>query len=130
MPPLFLAGDLPTAPDLYWFVKPIAYVVAFVAYGLASGSRTRWITPLSAGILRTALGYALGAAAVLLVTTLPGPAIQAFLAICRFGIWFGIARLFFPKAKGRGAFAFAVLGVVLNLTLDWTLLGGVVTAPA
>jgi len=130
MSPLFLADDLAATPNLYWFVKPVAYVAAFVAYGVVCRSRARWTTPLFAGVLRTALGYALGAVAVLVVTTLPGPAIQAFLALSRFGIWYGVARLFFPDASGRGAFAFAVLGVALNLALDWTLLGGVVTAPA
>lgn len=132
---LFLDVDLPTTPVLYWFVKPVAYVVAFVVYGLLSEKRARGrsasvLTPLFAGLLRTALGYALGTAAVLLVTTLPGPVIQAFLALSRFGIWYGVTRLFFPRSSGRGAFAFAVLGVALNLVLDWTLLGGVVTAPA
>lgn len=132
MAPLFLDSDLPTTPVLYWFVKPIAYVVAFVVYGLAVDGRRRasWLTPLFAGLLRTALGYALGAAAVLLVTTLPGPVIQGFLALSRFGIWFGVSRLFFPKGTNRAAVVFAVLGVALNLGLDETLLGGVVTAPA
>jgi hypothetical protein len=130
---LFLDSDLPTTPALSSLVKPIAYVAAFVVYGRFAEKKRRSasaLTPLFAGLLRTVLGYALGAASVLLVTTLPGPVLQAFLALSRFGIWFGIARLFFSRGSGRGAFAFAVLGVALNLALDWTLLGGVVTAPA
>lgn len=111
-------------------VKPIAYVIAFVVYGHVAHARPRWTTPLFAGLLRTALGYALGAVAVLLVTTLPGPAIQALLVLCRFGLWFGLARLFFPGGKGRGAFVFAVLAVAANVALDYTLVGGAVFSPA
>jgi len=111
-------------------VKPIAYVIAFVVYGHVSRARPRWTTPLFAGLLRTALGYALGAVAVLLVAELPGPAIQILLAVCRLGLWFGVARLFFSHGTGRGAFVFAVLGVVANAALDYSPLGGAVFSPA
>ena len=127
---LLSSGDLPALAAISLLAKPIVYMLAFGAYGLALRGGGHWAKALLAGTVRTALGYALGAVTMILVTSLPGPVVQILLGVCRFGLWFGLGRLFFPRASGRSATLFAVLGVALNLALDWTLLGGAVVAPA
>lgn len=127
---LLSTGDLPASSAVALIAKPVLYVAVFAAYGRAVGSRAHWTKSLLAGAVRTALGFALGAVLLVLVTTVPAPVIQLFLGLCRFGLWFGLGRLFFPRGSGRGAFVFALAGVALNLALDWTLLGGAVVAPA
>jgi hypothetical protein len=125
---LLLESEIGLPSILTWLVKPAVYIGAFAIYGIVSKARARFTTAVAAGLLRAALGYALGAVAVLLVTILPTPALHAVLAACRFGSWFGLARLFFPR--GRGAGAFGVVALALNLALDFTLLGGAMVSPA
>ena len=127
---LLSTRDLPDASALALIAKPVLYVVVYAVYARAVDSRAHWTKSLLAGAVRTALGFALGAVVLVLVTAVPSPVIQLFLGLCRFGLWYGLGRLFFPKGSGRGATLLGILGVAVNLALDWTLLGGAVVAPA
>ena len=127
---LLSTDDLPSTAAASMLIKPVVYIVAYGAYAFLVSRRDHWAKSLLVGTVRTALGYALGAVTMVLVTSVPGPVIQIVLGLCRFGLWFGLARLFYPRGSGRSATLFALLGVALNLALDWTLLGGAVVAPA
>jgi hypothetical protein len=127
---LLSTGDLPASAALALLAKPVLYTLVFGVHARLVRDRAHWTKALLVGAVRTALGFALGAVVMVLVTTVPGPVIQVFLGLCRFGLWFGLARLFYPRGSGRSATLLGVCGVALNLALDWTLLGGAVVSPA
>jgi hypothetical protein len=127
---LLSTGDLPDAPALALVAKPVLYVAVFAVYARAVDSKAHWTKALLAGAVRTALGFALGVVVLVLVTTVPAPIVHVFLGLCRFGLWYGLGRLFYPRGSGRGATLMGMLGVAVNLAVDWLLLGGAVVSPA